>query len=110
MKTRRRICGTRRLLALLATLETPCTDCEYGTVDNTDAVEAWKQRLNELVPPGSSSPNSYTTTGQRYYRELQAPPPERVTCPTCSGKAVALTEAGRAVAEFLTRHGIGGAL
>lgn len=107
MKTRRT--NATRLLALLATLETPCTNCEDGTVANAEAVEAWKQRLDKLVPPGSGVPSSHTTAGQGYYDELQACPPERATCPVCFGNAVVLTESGRAVVRFLNRHGIGSA-
>lgn len=100
---------TRRLLALLNSLETPCTNCENGTVDNAEAVQAWKQRLDGLVPPGSGLPNSYSMTGRRYYDELQSPPSELTACPECSGSGMALTEAGRSVAGFLARHRIGGA-
>jgi len=101
--------NTRRLLALLSTLETPCTNCKNGTVDNAEAVEAWKQRLNDLVPPGSGLPNPHSMTGRRYYDELQSPPPERTACPECSGSGMTLTEAGRAVTGFLARHGNGAA-
>lgn len=100
---------TRRLLRLLKALEAPCTNCENGSVNNAEAVQAWKQRLNDLVPPGSGLPDSYSMAGRRYYDELQSPPSELTACPECSGSGMALTEAGRSVAGFLARHGNGGA-
>lgn len=100
---------TRRLLALLNSLETPCTNCEDGTVADADAVEAWRQRLDHLVPPGSGAPDPHSMTGRRYYDELQSPPAERTGCSVCSGTGMTLTETGRAVVGFLNRHGNGGA-
>ena len=109
MKTSlRRTSDTRRLLALLNTMEAPCTDCEDGTVPNTDALATWQQRMDALRP-NYVPDNPYCGGSVAYFAALNERPPKQITCPACAGNGVALTETGRAVVGFLARYGIGGA-
>jgi len=109
MKTSlRRASNGRRLLALLNSVEAPCTDCEDGIVPNTDALAEWEQRMDTLRPNYVPS-DPYSGGSVAYFAALDDCPPKWIACPACEGNGVALTETGRAVVGFLARHGIGGA-
>lgn len=96
-----------RLLRTLSSLETRCTLCEDGTVPNTEALDAWQERMDALRP-GYAPSDPYCGGSVAYFSALDECPPKYIVCPECSGVGMVLTEAGRAVAEFLARHGIGG--
>lgn len=90
---------------VLARLETPCPDaCDNGRLPNTEALTAHEMRLAEARKVDGWNAARHTAR-EAYLAVARSAPSETAPCPTCSGRGVVLTDAGRAALAFLNRHG-----
>lgn len=96
------------LAALLAQAETPCTTgCSEGTIWNTDAQDAWRaehaEALEAFQQERRRTRSAWVSPEETALRNTE--PPMYFDC-VCNGTGFILTADGRALLDFLGRHGV----